>query len=518
VSASPAVDAVAPAPARPSIARNLVHLLSSQAVTWSLGTLVAALVPRFVGPEGAGQLRFAFSVWLMVQTFASLGTTTFLVLEIARDRDDGLALVRPIVAMRLVAFGVATVGVGVFAVIGGVDRTGLALLGVVGASMLLQTIADVYGAALTGLEQMSFPALSSVVAKFLSTGAVVLVVVFDMGGVVLVALTTLLASAASLVLLAHFHRRFGRESLGVPPTTGRILKASAPFLVGYSILIVYQQVDTIVIATLTDERTLGWYATADSLASSLMFVPVLLMATLFPVIGRLNLADRGAMDSMVQRAFGALTLVGVPVGLGAMVVATPVSVLLFGEAFRETGPVLAVFGLSLMFVYVSILLGQVAYATGRQSFWNVVMATAIALTIALDVVLVPLMDRLHGNGAIGGGLSYLVAEGLMVAVGIWRIAPAIASRTSAVRVAKLVVAGAAMTVVSWPLRERFVLAPVAAGAVVYAAMVLVLSIPTEEELALGRRLLAKILPSRGGRGPLVTASVAGDVAVPEEGP
>jgi O-antigen/teichoic acid export membrane protein len=488
------IDAAERAPAaRPSVARNLGHVMSSQVVTWSMATLVAALVPRFVGPEGSGQLRFAFSVWLMVQTFASLGTSTFLVLEVARDRDRGLALVRPILTMRLVAYVVATLGVATFAVAGGVDATGMALLGIVGASMLLQTIADVFGAALTGLEQMSFPALASVVSKFVSTGAVVLVVVLDVGGVVLVAATSLLASATSLVLLWHFQRRFSHSVVDRSPLGwARILRASAPFLLGYSILIVYQQVDTVVIAVLVDEQTLGWYAAADTLASSLMFVPVLLMATLFPMLGRLHTVDRKSMESVVVRAFGGLTISGVPIGLGAMVVATPISLLLFGDEFRETGPVLAVFALALPFVYVSIMLGQVAYATGRQSFWNALMTGAIVLTIALDVVLVPLMDRVHGNGAIGGGLSYLVAEAAMVGIGIWRVAPVIASRGSVVRLSKVVASGALMAAVTWPIRGVFILVPIAVGVVVYVACVLVLGAPSDEERAVARRAVDRI--------------------------
>jgi O-antigen/teichoic acid export membrane protein len=489
-----AIDAVRPEPAaRPSLARNLGHLMSSQVVTWSMATLVAALVPRFVGPEGSGQLRFAFSVWLMVQTFASLGTSIFLTLEVARDRDRGLALVRPILVMRLVAFAVATLGVAVFAVVGDVDATGIALLAVVGASMLLQTVGDVFGAALTGLERMSFPALAAIVSKFVSTGAVVLVVTLDIGGVVLVAATSLLASATNLLVLWHFHRRFGHTALDRPPLgPARILRASAPFLLGYSILIVYQQIDTVVIAVLVDQRTLGWYAAADTLASSLMFVPVLLMATLFPMIGRLHASDRSSLDSVVVRAFGALTLAGVPIGLGAMVVATPISLLLFGEEFRETGPVLGVFAVALPFVYVSIMLGQVAYATARQMFWNALMAGAIVLTIALDVVLVPLMDRVHGNGAIGGGLSYLVAESAMVAIGIWRVAPVIASRDAAVRLSKVLSAGVLMAAVTWPLRGAFLLVPIVVGIVVYSGAVLALSVPSDEERAVARRALERV--------------------------
>ena len=55
-------------------------------------------------------------------------------------------------------------------------------------------------------------------------------------------------------------------------------------------------------------------------------------------------------------------------------------VLLFGEQFRQSGPVLATFGIVLLLEFQNILLGRFALATGRTRFFITVMAVATVLT------------------------------------------------------------------------------------------------------------------------------------------
>jgi O-antigen/teichoic acid export membrane protein len=269
-------------------------------------------------------------------------------------------------------------------------------------------------------------------------------------------------------------------------------------LVG-AIVVVYMQVDTIMISALVDERTLGWYSTADVLYSSLVFVPVIVMGTLFPVIGRLHGSDAQASASIIRRAFSMLFLAGVAIGFGTFVVAEPVSVLLYGEDFRESGDVLGVLGLTLPLLFGTMMLGMVAMATEKQAFWNKLMTVAVVMSIALDLVLVPWTRDVAHNGALGGALAYVVTEGLMVVVGVWHLAPETFKGDSMIRLLKILVAGGLLVVAAWPLREQFLLVPIAVGAVVFVAATYAFGILTDDERDILRRLGARVGITRGGR-------------------
>ena len=107
----------------------------------------------------------------------------------------------------------------------------------------------------------------------------------------------------------------------------------------------------------------------------------------------------------------------------------------------------------------------------------------------LDVLFVPWAVRVYDNGALGGAITYIIAESLMFALGITLVTPYILERTTLSDFVRIVIAGVVMVVAAWPIRERFLALPVALGIVVFPVAILVLrALPPSE-----REMLRKVL-------------------------
>jgi O-antigen/teichoic acid export membrane protein len=484
---------------RHTVGRNMAAMASAQLVTWMLGTIIQLVQPRFLGPEGLGRIQLAFSLWMIAMVVVDLGTGTYLTLKMARDDAEGRRLVGPIVLLRLGAFGIACFAMAGYAAATDVDREMALLLAISAITMLLQSLQGVLLAAFQGLERMSQISIATVASKVAHT-VLMIIVLSSGGGVIGLAWVTVVQAALGGGLLAYFYRDVGRISFTWPIRGyGSIVRSSAMYMVGGVILTVYMQIDMVVMSLLVDDETLGWYTSADVLVHSLLFIPSIILTVLFPVIGRLHASDAQAVNLVVQRAFSVLTLTGIPIGFGVAVIGEPFAVLLFGEPFRGAGIVLSVFGLTLPLIFLTMLLGNVAYATGRERFWSLIMGVAVVASIAFDLVFVPVFDRVADNGAIAGALGYVVTEGLMVLVAIRRITPELFSGATLVRICKLMVAAGLMFVAATPLRDLFIVVPVAVGAAVFVASVLAFRVLTDDD-----RYLMAILATRTiGRVPLI---------------
>jgi len=483
---------------RASIGRNLLDMMSSQVVTFLLGFVAQVVQPRYVGPDGIGQVQLAFSIWLIAQTLITLGTGSYLTLVMAQDPARGRALVGPVLLLRMALFVVASIGVAIFASNVGYSNEIKILLVIAGSTMLIMALADTYTSAFFGLEQMRYPARITIFAKLLYTIVMVAVLVLG-GGVYGLALTTTINAVLTVTLLAFFYRRYGRISWKRPPDGYRgLVTASFGFMVAGAVVVIYLQIDMITMSLLVDETALGWYTVADVLMSSLLFIPTILISVLFPVIGRVHHEGAAESAELVRRSLSALTLTGVAIGFGAFIVAEPFCALLYGEDFRQAGQVLAVFGIALPFIFATMMLGTVALATGHKRFWTTLMVVGIVVSICFNIVVVPLMDERYGNGGIGGALGYIVTEAMMVIVGIRRMAPTAVDRRSMFRLTKIVASGFVMIAVAYPLRERFLLVPIGVGAVVFCASILLMRVLTDDERALLRRVGDR-LPVVGSR-------------------
>ena len=479
-------------PPRASIRRNVFHMLSSQLFTWVLATVMAVIVPRYVGPNIQGQLRLATSLWTIGGIFIVVGTSEFLRLEIARHPREGLDLIGSVIMIRSVAFLVTAIAIGVYVGLAESTHQFALIMLLTGTVTLIATWADVIDSAFTGLERMSVVAVVTAVAKVVLTVGV-LAVIWMNGNVYGILGVGVLVAAGSLAQLLWRFRSITPIVLrGWRKPFRRIIKASAPFMAAGTALVIYQQIDVIVISWVAGKDALGWYSTADALFGSLLFPATIIMATIFPTLGRLHQDDPDAMVDLVERTFFLLVLASVPIGLGVTLVAPTFAPLLYGEAFRETGVVLAVIGPVVMLTFGTILFGAVALATGRNKIWVWVLLGAAALTVPLDLVLVPWADQRFENGAIGGALAYVVTESMQLVVGIWLIAPFLARRRTAWYVTRVLLAGGIMFAAGWPLRELPLPIPVAVCALVYVVAVLVFKVFRDDQRHMIGEMLARV--------------------------
>lgn len=468
---------------RASIGRNIAALLTSQLVTWSLATILSIVQPRLLGAESQGNLRLAFSLWTVASVVIGLGTSLFLTLEVARDRRSGLSLLGPVLMIRALAFVGMSVVVAVFVVATESSAEFAQIMVVYGVMIFLASMNDAISAAFVGLERMSVLAKANIIARVVGTIVAVAVLLAGGTAVSVVAVGVAANLLALGLLITALHQITTVRLRGWRARSRPIVRASLGFLVAGVVLAVYQQVDTVLMSLLVDREALGWYGTADTLFGSLLFIPTIVMASVFPVLGRLHQDDPSAIPPLVKRTTSSLLLVTVPIGFGMAVVAFPLTPLLYGEEFRETGAVLFVLGPVLILTAGNVLFGTVALATGRQRFWNTWMATVIVVTIPIDLILVPWADRTYSNGAIGGALAYLITESVLVIVGLTFVAPYLVDRVFVWRVARIGLCGALLFVTSWPLRDLMLLVPITVGVVVYVVSILVSRVLDENDRA-----------------------------------
>lgn len=501
---SSAIDAGSHPEPRRSVKRNVGVLLVTQVITWSISLVLIVALPRYLGSEAIGQYRLVSSVWMIAGTFIGLGTSTVITLDVARRQRQGAsAVVAPVLIVRSTAFLLVSCIVALFVAVADYDSSVATLFVIAGFGTLATNIGGIAISALQGFENFSLPSLANIVDKALSTTIITAALVFG-AGVHTIAAIAVGSAAVHAVLLFLFLRRYVSLRIRASARDAvQMARRGLPFLFGGFAIVAYHEMDTVLMSLLVDDEQIGWYAAADRLTASSLFIPTIVMSALFPTFARLNQQDPSVAESLVGRGFRSLILFSIPIGFGLATISAPLTLLLFGEEFRQSGPVLAVLSIVLMLMFQTILLGNYAVATGHEKFYFTLIFLGVIATIPLDLVLVPWTNRVFENGAIGGALAYIVTESAILIVAVWRFAPHVVNAATAIRLAKCVVAGAAMVIAIWPLRWVVLVAPIAVGAVVYLTVIVLLKTFTDEErrgiAATGNRVRGKVAASLRAR-------------------
>lgn len=481
-----------------SVASNIGALMTSQMMTWILSTALIWVVPRYLGPEAFGSLRLATALWLIASVVATFGTSTLLTVEVARRPSTFKSILTNSLRLRFsLAAIVAPIVIAVL-IFGPYDSQTQQVAIIVGLSSAVAMGVNAMEAALFGLHEMGEPSRIRVIAKVFTTASTVVVVL--LGGRLFSVATVTLAGAVFSAWLFYravnmkSENRTARSSLN---GTG-LLIASVPFFAAEACRVIYQQIDTVVMSALVDTDAVGWYAAADTLFGSLLFIPVIVATAMFPAIAQLHERSPGEVPALLGQSLNTLLLVALPIGLGTIIVAPSFVDLLYGEDFTNAAPVLTVYGVVVTLSSLTILLGRFALATGRAAFWSSVMFAMTLLTIPLDLVLVPWTDQRFNNGAIGGALAYVVTEGLLIGFGLVVIGRGALTASSAKRLVRCLIAGAAMLAASWSFRDEFFVIPGAIAVTTYAFVIVILRTLEPHEIVYLRKLDSKLPFRRTG--------------------
>jgi len=473
---------------RKTIARNAAVMMGSQAITWGLTLLLTIFLPRYLGAAAVGKFHFANSLWAVVAIMAAFGMDTLLTKEIARNRERLAGLVWNSMLLRLGLFVLGWGGVLIFLQSFGYPADTRQVVFVLGFSSLLWLLAGATQSALQGLERMEYNSLGMILSKVVYT-LVSIGLLLAGQGVLVIAGVSVLAAAVNLLVQSTALRRLSPIPIRIDwSEMRRLLKAGVPYLLSGIFLVIYMQFDIVILSLLINDQAVGWYGAADQLFGTLLFIPTVLMTAVFPSLSRLFVSDSEALLKITRKSLDLHMLFSVPIGLGVLVVANQAVVLLFGSDFAPSGPILALMGIVLILTYLNVFLGQTLISMDRQNQWTAVMAAATVATLPLDLWLIPWCQAAFNNGGIGGALSFIITEGVMVLAGLAILPRGTLNRANWLYAGRAILAGLVMTGATWGLRENFIVLPIAVGGLVYLLMAWVLRLAAPEDVHLVKEM------------------------------
>jgi O-antigen/teichoic acid export membrane protein len=387
-------------------------------VTLALAVLITSLLTRHLGVSGYGVYVIVTVYVPFFALFFDGGLTTFVVRALSTDprRSDlfrealGLRIALALV-VSLLAFALAWL---LYSDPDeAVTRQAIAIALPV---ILFMSVAAAVSALFQARLQMDRVALSELVGQVTAASLVVVLVVSgaSIDGVVAAVVAGALANMVLLLILA------GRVESVRPLLRPRrwlvLLRKALPLGLALMIATVYFRADAVLLSVLKGSHAVGIYGVAYRLLEALVAFPVFFYVSIFPLLSQA--AARRDLDNLrdvTQRAFDVLVLVAVPVVFGTFALAPQIVPALAGDGFEAavTPLRIVIAGGGLMFV--NGLLSYVLIALDRQVPLLWVGATALAVNVALNLVLIP---RYSYNGAAGvaTGSEALMLAALLVLV------------------------------------------------------------------------------------------------------
>jgi O-antigen/teichoic acid export membrane protein len=476
-----------------TIAKNTGFLMASQVITWVVALPLVIFLSRYLGPARVGEIQVANSIWAIIGVIAAFGMDILLAKEIARDPNRTVEFVGLTTTLRFFFFLIGLGIVVLYINLVGYSQETILIVYIIGISTLFTLWSGGLRSALQGLEKMEYISLADAISKIFLTLASIILLLLGFGVISMAALAIAAALIGLTIQFIALRRLIPLKFHFNWDPAWQMLKSCIPYLTATIFLVIYLEIDKIIISMFVNETAVGWYAAASRLVGTFLFIPTVFIAAIFPVLSRMFSNTSEDLPRLMRKSFDLMLITGVPIGLGLLAIAQPLVVLLFGKDFANSGPILAIRGIVLILTYQTILLGYFCMSTDKQNEWSIVMIVATIATIPLDLILVPWCQRAFGNGAIGGGLSYLITEAFMVFIGIFLLPRKTILRANAWLAGKVMLAGILMVLSIYWLRDLFIGIPIIIGAIVYLTAIYFLRVLTSDDRILVNYVIQLIL-------------------------
>jgi O-antigen/teichoic acid export membrane protein len=450
-----------------AVSRGGTALLVFQTVARALGLLFVVVVTRHLGPEQFARYSVAASLVLMGNLFADVGTTPAMMKLVSRKPEHSDRLLSGTLGASF-ALGVVSAGaVAAFAALGNyrdpvvVDIL-IAALGIPAASVATSIAGALDGRGLIA-RRAAVTLLQSVVIGIGGLGAV-LAGAGARGAVVALAA----APWVALVVSAAVARRAGIWRTRPTPDMARtrqLLRASLPFAAIMSCSAFSSRFDVVLLSLTASPADTAVYDLAQRLMESLWYISAAVTAPALVILSRrLGADDVDGARRAFREAARVLYVIALPVAVVLVVVARPAVDLVLGSGYGDAVVPFAILagGVWVVFV-VQVQVALVNAADNTRA--AVAMAAAVAaVTVALDLVLVPLLGP-------AGAAWAMVASWTVAALAYGRLARRQLGIATPLPPMPVLVSTAVMSVAVIALRTVPVAAVLVGGAVYVGALV-----------------------------------------------
>lgn len=471
--------------------RSLLTLGLGQVGSWLAGAALTLLIPRYLGDVNLGKFSFAAATVNLIALIASLGTSALVTREVARDPRRARELAINALLTRVPLSVIAGVAVLLFVEVAVHDPLTRTIFLVAGCGIAFGSLTDVSLAMLQGLHRMRALAVFSVAAK-VAYGALGVAVLYRGGNAVQLVEVSLIVSAGGAgVLLYTLHRAFGLRAAISSRLMISLVVGGLPFFVWQAALVIYGQVDIVMLAFMAGDAVVGWYSIAYKIVLIPGFVPFIAMTVLFPALSGASRSPE-AFAQIARRSLHYLLLLSLPMSLGMLLLADRIIDFAgYPPAFHNSVVPLAILSLHMPLVAVDMLIGTMLNALDRQRQWAMVGVGAAVLNPLMNAAAIPLATAATGNAGIGSAVVVVLTELFLLLAGLRLLPAGTFGPDSWPGLVRCLVATGAMAVLVWWLRALPLPIATACGGLAFAAAAFGLGAINRSDIREVRRALAR---------------------------
>ncbi|MFW0837765.1 MAG: flippase [Candidatus Komeilibacteria bacterium] len=463
-----------------TISRNTGMLTGSLIVQKILSFLYFSYLATRLGVDQTGLYFFALSFITMLAVFVDWGMVNTLIKQVAKEPEKTSHYFSQALLIRVLMSGLMYLILWVLSLLLGYDLLTRQALHIAGLIMVADSFTLLCYGFLRAHHNTGFEAIGNILFQL----ALVIIgglVIFYNAHILLALLALLFASLVNLGWAAS--RLFIKLKIIIiwqwdKALTSRIFSLALPFALAGIFSRLYGYLDTFLLKQLIGNTALGYYSLPYKITFVWQFIPLALVASLYPAFAHYYKTDRMILNKIFNQTLIYLLLLSTPIAIGLSLLANPIMVSIYGVTYQPSASALSILIFTLPFVFINFPLGYLLNACDRQKINTRNIFIAMLISLAGNLLLIPRFSY------IGASIMSIISTFILFLLGLYYANKIIQWQWSVLlpRLGKLLVAlGGMAGVILLTMHSWHYLLTILAASFIYLGLIIITRLVTLSE-------------------------------------
>lgn len=470
------------------ITKNISVIFIAQILNYFLAFFAMMYSARYLGVENFGILSFASSLTSIFGICMGLGLGTLVIREVARNKDligeyvSNTILIRGI--MSVVTLGL----ISLLILIAGYNEPTRTVIYLLALFTVFSTIYQIFYSVFQANQQMEYQSVGTILYSIILLGGVLLVIYLN-GSVIGISAVYAVGGAAVLIYsFLIFSWKFPTPKFQFNPSKWKSLIQEAwPFAVSGISYNLYTSIDSVILSFIKGQEAVGLYTASYRLILVLIFIPTIFNTAIFPLMSKYYVHSKDTLLFTFEKLFKIMFMLGLPIGVGTVIIASKVILLLYGSAFLSSTLALQILIWSTVLMFARSPFERLLESSNRQIVITKALIIGVVFNVILNLMIIPFY------GYVGASVVTVLTDVIVFTL-LLRSIKGIGisfSRDTKLSLLKIIIASAVMGIVLHYLSDMDLFLLIGMGAMIYLVLLLVMRIFDENEIKMIKSIFGK---------------------------
>lgn len=386
------------------VLKNTTWIVGCKVAQSVISFVIGMITARYLGPSKYGLVSYAASIVAFFQPIMKLGLDSTIVQEFIYDPHNEGKIMGTSLVFNIIASLASVVGIASFVMLADAGETETIIVCFLYSLVLIFQACEMTQYWFQSKLMSKYPSIVALIAYVCVSIYKVYILVAEKG-IRWFAVVHVIEAAIIALLLLILYKKAGGMKLSFSFSLGRrMLGKSKYYIISGLMVVVFQQIDRIMLKLILGEAETGFYSAALTCVGITAFVFGAIIDSARPPILESRKVSMKSYEKRLVLLFSVITVLSVAQSLFMTLLAKPMISILYGQEYAPAADVLQIAVWYIAFGYYGMVRDIWILAEGKQKYLLGINLMGALVNVVGNLLLIPVC------GACGAAVASVVTQ------------------------------------------------------------------------------------------------------------